>query len=86
VRGFLERRRYRVLLAISCVYSKYFKKEEAAETLDKINNETNGVHEYRTGARYEGQWNGGMRHGWGIMIWPDGARYEGEWQFNQAYG
>ena len=34
---------------------------------------------YKTGAIYEGQWLGGLRHGEGTMEWPDGARYEGMW-------
>ena len=34
---------------------------------------------YLTGAMYEGEWKGGMRHGKGKMKWSDGAYYEGEW-------
>lgn len=33
-----------------------------------------------------GQWKNGMRHGYGVQIWPDGAKYEGHWQNDQAHG
>lgn len=39
-----------------------------------------GEHTYaKTGAKYEGQWLGGFRHGQGKMTFKDGATYEGEW-------
>ena len=38
--------------------------------------------EYSTGAVYEGEWKGGMRHGKGKMTWSDGGSYEGDWQYN----
>ena len=34
---------------------------------------------YKSGAVYNGQWKGGMRHGSGVMKWVDGAYYEGDW-------
>ena len=37
------------------------------------------VHNYKTGAIYQGQWKGGLRHGRGSMSWPDSSRYIGEW-------
>lgn len=33
-----------------------------------------------------GQWNGNLREGYGIQIWPDGARYEGSWKDDKAEG
>ena len=36
-----------------------------------------------SGAVYEGEWVGGMRHGTGTMAWNDGAQYHGEWSFNE---
>ena len=91
VRGFLERRKYRVKLMDIEDSSKYFKLEEAKETLTSnvyMDNEplVSRTHNYKTGAVYEGQWKGGMRHGTGIMRWPGNARYIGDWQFNQACG
>ena len=91
VRGFLERRRYRVMKMTCDVQSKYFKQDEAKETLQgsfKGHDTplTNRVHTYTTGAVYVGQWMGGMRHGQGKMTWKDGASYEGQWQFNMACG
>ena len=34
---------------------------------------------YKSGAVYDGEFIGGMRHGKGKMSWPDGAYYEGDW-------
>lgn len=72
------------------VSSKYFKQEEAKETLcgmyedgDKL---VTRVHTYKTLAVYSGKWKGGMRHSLGTMRWADSAQYIGEWSFNQAQG
>ena len=32
------------------------------------------------GRRYEGGWQGGKRHGRGVMTWPNGDVYAGEWR------
>ena len=83
VRGFLQRRKYRILKMTSEVQSKYFKSDEARETLDGAYQDATPlkrrVHTYKTGAIYTGQWKGGLRHGRGSMVWPDNARYEGDW-------
>ena len=76
------RRKYRVLKMTCDVQSKYFKAEEARETLNGVFKGPdeplkNKVHQYSTGAVYHGQWMGGLRHGSGTMTWPDGAKYEG---------
>ena len=85
IRGWLERRKYKIL-QMSIPQTKYFKKEESMETLNGLyknrTKEEYRVHQYQTGARYSGSWKGGLRHGTGNIVWPDGARYEGEWQFN----
>jgi hypothetical protein len=90
IRGFLQRRKYRIQKMTSEVQSKYFKSDEAKETLVgmyKMTAQLNyRIYTYKTGATYQGQWKGGLRHGRGVMIWPDSARYDGEWQFNQACG
>jgi hypothetical protein len=54
--------------------SKYFKKEEANETLDckfKLMRDmlVTRDYTYENGATYKGQWMGGMRHGKGTMLW-----------------
>ena len=91
VRGFLERRRYRIQKAYNENSSRYFKAEEAQETLTDqffrpdIELEERQYH-YKSGAVYSGQWKGGMRHGHGKMVWQDGGSYEGCWQYNQACG
>ena len=91
VRGFLERRKYRIKRETAIGSSKYFVEEEANETLRGIFEKDAPIEErtyiYKTGAVYEGQWKGGMRHGIGTMKWADGsATYIGEWQYNQASG
>ena len=35
--------------------------------------------EFESGAVYDGQWRGPMRHGIGTMEWADGASYHGKW-------
>jgi len=37
---------------------------------------------YKSGATYVGSWKGGLRHGHGVMTWPDGAKYDGKWELN----
>lgn len=86
MRGHLQRRKYKIMKLSSEVTSKYFKADEAKETLTGEYNPNaplkQRTHTYKTGAIYTGQWKGGMRHGKGTMIWPDNGRYEGEWQYN----
>jgi hypothetical protein len=43
-------------------------------------------HVYQSGATYEGEWLGGLRHGQGTMQWPDGTIFTGTWQYNAVYG
>lgn len=77
------RRKYRMKQMTISVQTKYFKKEESAETLRgywKPNlKEEYKSYQYTTGAQYSGSWKGGLRHGKGTIVWADGARYEGEW-------
>jgi hypothetical protein len=67
VRGFLQRRKYQVQKMQAEVASKYFKAEEAAETLKGDYKEDAPLQQrsftYRTGATYKGSWKGGLRHG-----------------------
>ena len=83
IRGFLQRRKYRIMKLTCEVQSKYFKSDEAKETLSGTYQDNNPLeermHTYRTGAIYTGQWKGGLRHGRGNMVWVDAARYEGDW-------
>lgn len=41
---------------------------------------------FRTGATYEGEWKGNLRHGCGKQIWKDGAQFVGWWRENAASG
>ena len=90
IRGFLQRKKYKILKLTDQVSSKYFKQEEAQETLYGMY-EDNGqlvtrTHTYKTMAVYSGKWKGGMRHGLGNMRWSDSAQYIGEWSYGQAQG
>ena len=69
--------------------SKYFKSEEARETVSSSYGSkaiTHKVYTYATGSEYDGEWMGGLRHGQGTMKYPDGARYVGNWSYNMASG
>ena len=71
---------------------KYFTIHEFKETLSSTRvyrERKKEVREYTyivSGAKYIGDWNGGFRHGHGVMKWPDGAIYEGDWKDNHAHG
>jgi hypothetical protein len=91
VRGFLERRKYKISKLTIDNGSKYFKAIEAQETLDRKATYEEGVFQHRelkysTGAVYNGEWMGGLRHGLGEMEWADGASYVGAWKHGQASG
>ena len=91
VRGYLERRRYRIKRSANIDSNKYFKPDEANETLTGAVYDPNAPlvtksFTYKTGASYDGEWKGGMRHGMGTMRWPDGAQYVGLWNHNYASG
>ena len=45
-----------------------------------------GVVTLSNGARYEGDWRDGKRHGKGVFTKPDGYRYEGEYRAGKAHG
>lgn len=67
IRGYLQRRKYRIQKVASDMASKYFKAEEALETLtgnfkrDAALKQK--IYTYKSGAVYNGQWKGGLRHG-----------------------
>ena len=75
IKGFLQRRRYRIKCLDKEMHSKYFKSDEARETLQGWYRDNARVehksYTYRTGAVYSGQWKGGLRHGKGTMLWAD---------------
>ena len=87
IRGWVQRRKYKVQQINNLNSSQYFKQSEAKETLTSEMFDPNAptetrIFEYSTGAVYEGEWKGGMRHGKGKMTWSDGGSYEGNWQYN----
>lgn len=41
---------------------------------------------YPDGSRYEGEWKGNKRHGYGVWTRPDGTRYTGEWKEDKPDG
>ena len=95
VRGFLQRRKYRVMTnKIHMTNGIYFKREELFETLQNkdqkydqsLPQKTTRYVYKSTGASYDGQMRGGFRDGRGTMTWSDGAKYEGEWKMGYASG
>lgn len=40
----------------------------------------------KTGARYDGEWKKGLKHGFGKFYYPDGSVYCGEWKQNKKHG
>ena len=73
---------------------KYFLDDEQAETIRGLNhfynphaNLVRKEYVYKcSGAKYQGEWLGGFRHGHGCMRWEDGAQYEGQWVLGRAFG
>ncbi|KAM3141708.1 hypothetical protein pb186bvf_006313 [Paramecium bursaria] len=61
-------------------------KEVVIPNAFSVNREKRDIYKYQTGAIYDGEWIGGLRDGYGVMIWADGARYEGYWSQNRATG
>jgi hypothetical protein len=41
---------------------------------------------WHSGARYQGEWVGGFRHGRGSLEFPDGTTYVGQWLEGQPHG
>lgn len=69
---------------------KYFSSAEIKETLRDVPLAKSRVHkatfQYKSGAKYTGEWLGGFRDGYGVIEWPDGSVYEGSWSFSRPYG
>ena len=42
--------------------------------------------QFKNGIKYDGEWVGADRWGYGVQVWPDGAKYEGHWANNKASG
>lgn len=73
------------------MHARYFTRDELFETLSSkygINDAkvTSHSYTYENGARYEGTWLGGFRHGEGTMKWADKAIYKGKWMMGYASG
>eukprot|EP00971_Amphidinium_carterae_P186131 3694804-Amphidinium_carterae.1 len=62
--------------------------EQSAPTAVLLHQHTgNNAHEAQaSGGTYTGEWQGNVRHGRGVQVWPDGARYEGQWEEDKAHG
>ena len=41
---------------------------------------------FADGTTYEGEWQNGKRHGYGICVMSEGTVYEGEWQGGKYHG
>mmetsp|Transcript_5033 Transcript_5033/g.9005 ORF Transcript_5033/g.9005 Transcript_5033/m.9005 type:complete len:346 (+) Transcript_5033:52-1089(+) len=65
----------------------YFDREIGeAPILEDSSIKTRARHQFRSGAVYDGEWLGGMRHGVGKQTWPDKTEYIGEWLRGRANG
>ncbi len=78
-----------ILKKASRVKKRYFIEDELWETIDKHSKFKDAKsytkeYLYQSGAKYNGEWEGGFRHGKGVMQWPDGAKYEGQWVLGHA--
>ena len=85
-RGRQERRAVQHLVKPQQGADTYFAKMYVIETLRvgrtlPATVEARGLYRYNNSATYEGQWLGGFRHGFGVMIWPNDAKYEGNWSY-----
>jgi len=45
-----------------------------------------GTETWADGAKYEGYYHEGTKHGQGKFVWADGSTYEGEFRFNAIEG
>ena len=59
---------------------------ERRKTFDSKQPIRSHKHVYESGAAYDGDWLGGMRHGNGTMTWQDGTKFVGKWSYNMAFG
>lgn len=41
---------------------------------------------FRNGARYEGEWRKGLKHGFGTFCYPDATKYVGQWRKDNKHG
>eukprot|EP00401_Gymnodinium_catenatum_P077875 CAMPEP_0117500074 /NCGR_PEP_ID=MMETSP0784-20121206/22585_1 /TAXON_ID=39447 /ORGANISM="" /LENGTH=342 /DNA_ID=CAMNT_0005295265 /DNA_START=92 /DNA_END=1119 /DNA_ORIENTATION=+ len=80
----------RYIEAHASSFRTYFDKEfdELDKTIavDKDLQEERPTYTFSTAAKYEGQWKGRHRYGFGVQKWVDGASYQGQWRGDQAYG
>lgn len=56
------------------------------QSTDASHGEQNGQTAKKGKNRYEGDWNHGMKHGFGVFTWSDGSKYEGNFKEDQFYG
>mmetsp|Transcript_84211 Transcript_84211/g.234902 ORF Transcript_84211/g.234902 Transcript_84211/m.234902 type:complete len:303 (-) Transcript_84211:174-1082(-) len=67
-------------------FDKEFDELVTTDAVDADIQEERPTYTFGTGARYDGQWKGRRRHGFGVQKWTDGSSYEGQWRGDQAYG
>ena len=54
--------------------------------VQKISQYRTGEAVYENGARFKGDFVGGKREGWGLLLFSNGDRYEGEWHHDCMHG
>ena len=45
-----------------------------------------GVHRWKDGRKYEGQYQNDKKHGYGVYTWSDGRQYDGPWLNGKQHG
>ncbi|CAG9321067.1 unnamed protein product [Blepharisma stoltei] len=84
IRQYLQFKNYRKL------NHNYFSSDYIKETVSPANGllkrKKRKIYTYLDGSTYEGEWKGGFRDGYGIMVWNDGSQYQGEWSYGYPFG
>ena len=89
-RGYAKRKAILSITRSAAPNHSYFSMQEIRATLRRApppeDREKRPVFEYKSGAKYTGQWRGGFRDGYGMMEWPDGSSFDGNWAYSRPYG
>ena len=78
IKGYLQRVKFKALKhQYNIKKAKYFTSAEGKETVGTLPYSkfvaTHASFRYQSGATYEGEWLGGLRHGTGVMTWSEGT-------------
>lgn len=88
-RTFSSQKQYSLIKRLIKQNHSYFSQEELKYSLsNKVPNKKSRTENfsYPTGGSYKGDWLGGFRHGFGIMIWSNNSQYQGTWSYGYPFG